>query len=130
MTFETGVDSHRHPFARVAVIAAFGIGWVQNIADHAGLVAAMGAVTGYAIFHLLRETGMLGLQGLGRMAFLAECFRGFHQQIIIGGLMDIMTGKTLSLGIGRMFIFSPLGQIGMAGKTESGGSLFKEFVGI
>lgn len=118
MALKAGIDAHRNTFSGMAVIAAFRIGRMQNITNHPPAVASMGAMTGDTVLHLLGEIGMLLLHRIGRMAALAELFRGFDKQIAIGRLVHIMTGGALPFGVRRMGVPELLGQVCMAVEAE------------
>jgi hypothetical protein len=130
MTAKAGIDAYRNTLAFMAIIAAFGIGGVQDILDHCRPVAAMGAVTGRAILHFQRKVGVLLLDQLRRVTALAELLDRLDKQVIIDRLMRIMAGGALAFGIWRMGVLELLGQIGMAGEAETGATLLEQFVRI
>lgn len=79
MTAEAGIDANRDVLAFVAIIATFGIRWMQHVFDHARTITAMGTVTGNAVFHFHGEVGMFLSDQLGRVALPAQFLHRFSQ---------------------------------------------------
>lgn len=130
VTAEAGINADRDSLAFMAVIATFGIGWMQNVLDHPRPIAAMGVMTGSTIFHFHREIGMLLLDILRRVTTLAELLDGFREQIIVSRLMRVVADGALPLGVGWMRMLELLWKIRMAGKTEVGTAFLEQFIGI
>ena len=126
MTFETGIDQNRDPFAGMAIPTSLSIGLMQNISDQRRTVAAMRVVTGTAVAKFDREIGMLLAHRSKRVTTEAKRLGLFDQQIGIGRLMRLMAGGTLSLCIRRMSILEFLWHLGVAFEADIRGLLIKQ----
>jgi hypothetical protein len=117
MAFETSIDLDRDALARMAVLAAVGVRWMENIADHRRSVAPMGVMAGAAFAEFTRSVGMLWLNRRQGMTAQAERLGILGQQGRIGGLVRLMAGLTLTLGVRLMGIFEFLGHILVTGEA-------------
>ena len=119
--FMTGKTIFLTQFAfSVAECTTLRVGLMQDVADQAPPFTAMRIMTGKALLGLYRKISMAGLYLLGGMATGAEIGDRFSQQMIVFGIVRIMTGRALALGIGPMGYLILRLQILMAGKTYTG----------
>lgn len=117
MTTQAVVDEHR-PVAGVAVVAARGKRFVQDVAHHPLTVAAVRAVAGAAVTRRNRKARMLLANRRRGVASQAQAVAAAHQQVGVFRLMRLMAGRALTTPIRGMGVFELLRQVGMT--TETG----------
>jgi hypothetical protein len=104
MAFKTCINGDRDIFAGMAILAAIGIRFMQNIPHQCRTVTAMRIVTGTTITQVGRKIGVFLLNCCKRMTTLAKRLRFFDQKIGIWRLMRFMAGGALSFDKRRMVI--------------------------
>lgn len=117
MASQTCIDPDRDVLSRMAIVAAGGVGLVQNIADQRPPVAAVRVMTGPAVARFGRKVGMLLPHRRERVTAQAERLGFLDQQAWIRRLVRLVAGVTLPFGVGRVGKLVVLGQPGMAGEA-------------
>ena len=80
MTTKAGISPHGYSLADMAIVASFGVWFVQHVANQATTVAPMWVVTCATVFHLGGEIGMFLFDQLRRVAVVTETIGCLDEQ--------------------------------------------------